>query len=77
MNRDQKVASLLALGPDDERRLGLDELDAVARRDNTWGSQEHRKGRERIETAYDTAKRRLDSLAEDQLDRELAAASQA
>jgi hypothetical protein len=37
MNRDQKVASLLARGPDDERRLALDEMDASARRDGTWG----------------------------------------
>jgi hypothetical protein len=73
MNRDQKVANLLARGPDDERRLALDEMDATARRDGTWGSPEHRKGRDRIEGHYDAARRRLEGLAEDQLDRELAA----
>ncbi|MEX0784049.1 MAG: hypothetical protein WD557_15520 [Dehalococcoidia bacterium] len=76
MNRDQKVANLLALGPDDERRLALDELDAVARRENTWGSQEHRKGRERIESLWDVARRRVESLGDEQLDTELAAGSQ-
>ena len=76
MDRDQKVASLLALGPDDERRLALDEMDAVARRDGTWGSPEHRKGRDRIEGVYDAARRRLEALGDEQLDRELAAGRQ-
>lgn len=66
MNRDQQVASLLAAGPDDERRLALDEIDEAARRDNTWGSQEHRKERDRIEKAYDSARRRIEA----QVDRE-------
>jgi hypothetical protein len=76
MNREQKVASLLARGPDDERSLALNEVDATARLERTWGTQAHRNDRQKIEASYEAAKRRLESLGDEQLDRELAAGSQ-
>ena len=77
MNREQKVASLLARGPDDERSLALNEADATARLEHTWGTQAHRNDRQKIEAAYEATKRRLEALGDEQLDRELAAGSQA
>lgn len=70
--REQKVNRLLARGADDERRLGLDELDRVARETNTFGSDQHRTGRARVERAHDEARRALEQLSEQQLDEQLA-----
>lgn len=77
MNRDQKIASLLARGPDDERSLALNEVDATARLEHTWGTQAHRNERQKIEAAYEATRRRVEALGDEQLDRELAAGSQA
>jgi hypothetical protein len=66
------MATLLARA-DDVRRLALDELDATARTTNTWGSQSHRSGRDRVERAYDQDALRLEKLEEAGLDQELAA----
>ena len=72
MDRTQKMSILLARA-DDVRRLALDELDATARTTNTWGSQNHRTGRDRVERAYDQDVLRLQKLEDESLDRELAA----
>ena len=72
MDRSQKMSTLLARA-DDVRRLALDELDATARTTNTWGTQAHRSGRDRVERAYDQDALRLEKLEDEGLDRELAA----
>ena len=74
MERTQKMTILLARA-DDVRRLALDELDAQARRTNTWGSQVHRSGRDKVEREYDQAALRFERLEDADLDLELAAAS--
>ncbi len=72
MNRQQKIGLLLARGPDDERRLALDELDRQARESNTFGSKEHRRGRDEAEKAHDSTRHRYESLPEQELDAKLA-----
>lgn len=71
MSREDKMAILIARA-EDNRRLALDELDATARRTNTWGTKEHREGRDRVESALDQEALRLQRLEEAALDRELA-----
>lgn len=73
--RDHKVNRLLAHGADDERRLQLDELDRVARESSTFGSDQHRKGRDTVERAHDAARRALEQLSDQQLDDRLAQAT--
>jgi len=70
VERSEKVTKLLAKA-DDVRRLALDELDAVARRTNTWGSKEHRAGRDKVEHDYDLDALRFQKLEEEALDKEL------
>ena len=72
VNHQQKVSALLAYQADDERRLALDELDRHARAANTFGSKEHRHGRDEAEHAYDRVRRRYESLTEPELDERLA-----
>ncbi len=72
MDRQQKIAVLLAHQADDQRRLALDELDRVARESNTFGSRDHRQGRDEVEKTHDSARHRLESLPERELDEELA-----
>ncbi len=74
MNRDKKIDALLARADDDARRLALDEIDATARRTNTWGSKPHRAARDQVETAHDSARRAFEGLSEMQLDAALGAA---
>jgi hypothetical protein len=74
MERSQKLAVLIARA-DDVRRLALDELDATARRTNTWGSPAHRTGRDRVEAAYDQDALRLQRLEDAELEAELAKAA--
>jgi hypothetical protein len=64
--------SILLSRADDIRRLALDELDAVARRTNTWGSQAHRSARDKVEREYDAEALRFERLEDDALDSELA-----
>jgi hypothetical protein len=66
--RDHKVNRLLAQGADDERRLQLDELDRVARASSTFGSNQHRQGRDTVERAHDAARHALEQLSDQQLD---------
>ncbi len=73
--RDQKVNLLLAQGSEDERRLALDDLDRVARESSTFGSDQHRKGRDSVERTYNEARRVLDELSDQQLDERLAQVS--
>ncbi|HEY5475819.1 MAG TPA: hypothetical protein VIK11_03795 [Tepidiformaceae bacterium] len=70
--REQKVNRILARGAEDERRLGLNELDRVARETSTFGSDQHRTGRDTVERAYDEARRNLEQLSDQQLDDRLA-----
>jgi hypothetical protein len=70
MDRRDKVAKLLAKA-EDVRRLALDDLDALARRTNTWGTKEHRSGRDRVENTFDQEALRLERLEDPALDREL------
>lgn len=70
MERGQKMSVLLGRA-DDVRRLALDELDAVARRTNTWGSQGHRSAREKVEREYDQEALRFERLEDEALDGEL------
>ncbi|MBI2765308.1 MAG: hypothetical protein HYX53_05265 [Chloroflexi bacterium] len=71
MNREQKIAALLERKAEDERRLALDEIDRVARETSTFGSKEHRDRRDKVEKQYDDARRLLEGLSDDQLDRAL------
>jgi hypothetical protein len=71
MNRQGKINELLARGPDDARRMALDDIDRVARQKNTFGSKEHREARERVEKRYDADERALERLSDDQLDAKL------
>ena len=73
MTREQKIQRLLARGDDDSRLLGLDRLDEQARATDSWGSQEHRQARDKIERTYDASRAALDKLSDEQLDRALAA----
>lgn len=70
MERQKKV-SLLLDRAEDARQLALNELDAIARRTNTWGTKEHRSGRDRVENAYDQEALRLERLEEAALDAEV------
>lgn len=72
MTQSQKVNVLLARKADDIRRHALDELDQSARDTNTWGSPKHREGRDRVEKVHDDARRALEKLPEEQLDKLLA-----
>ena len=72
MERTQKMSILLARA-DDVRRLALDALDADARRTSTWGTKEHRAGRDKVERDYDQEALRFERLEELELDRELTA----
>jgi len=71
MNRQQKIGALLAYEADDLRRLALDELDRRARESNTFGSKEHRHGRDEAEKTYDNVRHRYESLPEQELDEKL------
>ncbi len=80
MDRNQKVTRLLELGPEDTRRLALDEIDRAARAgagggfdtQHGFGSAEHRLARERVEKTYDAARRSLEAMSDSQLDEALA-----
>ena len=67
MNREAQIAVLLRHGPDDVRRLALDQADDAARRSNTWGTSDHRKARDGIERVYDETRRTLERLSDEEL----------
>lgn len=76
MERQQKIQILMARGADLEREAALNEIDAAARTDNGFGargfgSPEHRKARDKVEKAYDDARRDLESLSDERLDARL------
>ena len=71
MDRQQKVSVLLAKA-EDIRRSALNELDDVARKTNTFGSKEHRSGRDKVERDYDQEALRCERLEDPALDLELA-----
>jgi hypothetical protein len=71
MNREQTINRLLERGPDEERRLALNELDDVARKTNTFGSKEHRAGRDAVEKKHDDARRELQALSDERLEQAL------
>jgi len=77
MNRQNKIDSLLGRGADDERRLALDQIDQATRETNTFGSKEHREKRDETERKHDRARRSYEALTDAELDRALAAGSQA
>lgn len=68
MDRQQQIAKLMGRGADDERRLALDELDKTARDTSTFGSKEHRDGRDRVEKAHTDAQHAFEGYSDDQLD---------
>lgn len=68
MTRELNIALLLERSAEDTRRLGLDEADSTARRENTWGTPDHRKTRDGIEKAYDETRRALERLSDTELD---------
>jgi hypothetical protein len=70
VDRDQKVAALRERA-EEIRRLALDELDATARKNSTWGSADHRSARDRVERECDQANLRLQTLDDASLEREL------
>lgn len=74
MDRQQKINKLLAKA-DDVRRTAMDELDDVARRTNTFGSKEHRAGRDKVDRDFEQETQRCQRLEETALDLELAAAA--
>ena len=67
VNRQDAVASLLSRHAEDERRLTLDQCDALARATNTFGSSQHRKSRDEAEKRYDDARARLERLSDQEL----------
>jgi hypothetical protein len=71
MNREQKINRLLERGPDEERRLALNDLDDIARKTNTFGSKEHRAGRDAVEKQHDDARRELQALSDERLEQAL------
>jgi isopenicillin N synthase-like dioxygenase len=70
MDAGAKLSRLLQRA-DDTRRLAMDELDDIARRTGTFGSKEHRDGRDRVERTFAQETQRFQSLPEEELDREL------
>lgn len=70
MDRGTKLMTLLERA-EETRRLAMDELDAIARRTNTFGSREHRDGRDKVERQYSQEAQRFETLKEEELDREL------
>jgi hypothetical protein len=72
MDRQKKIESLMAREAEDRRRLALDELDAEARRTNTFGSAAHRSARDRVEAGYDSTRVGFERLSEAELDQALA-----
>lgn len=70
MERQERV-NLLLLKADDIRRLAMDELDATARRTNSFGSKDHRSGRDRVDLAYENEVQRCRGLDDAALEREL------
>lgn len=70
MDRGTKLMTLLERA-EEARRLAMDELDAIARRTNTFGSREHRDGRDKVERQYSQEAQRFETLKEEELDREL------
>ena len=69
--RAQRIRLLLERGPDEVRRIALDESDRAARETNTFGSKQHRAQRDRIEQEHDEARRTCERLSDDELDRAL------
>ena len=69
MERQAKINNLLQGEADDVRRLALDQLDASARQANTFGSKEHREGRDKTEKKYDETRKAFEGLSDAQLDR--------
>ena len=52
----------------------MDELDDVARRTNTFGSKEHRAGRDKVDRDFDQETQRCQRLEDHALDFELTGA---
>jgi hypothetical protein len=73
MNRDQKVNKLLERDGDDARSEALNDIDARARENRTWGTPDHRQARERAERAHDAKRNSYQALSDAQLDSALAA----
>lgn len=73
LERQSKINKLLQGEADDVRRLALDQLDATARQTNTFGSKDHRDGRDKAEKKYDETRRSFEGLSDTQLDRLLEA----
>ncbi len=71
MDRQKKIEALMNREAEDRRRLALDELDAEARRTNTFGSSAHRSARDRVEAGYDSARVAFERLSEAELDQAL------
>ncbi|MFN0096532.1 MAG: hypothetical protein ACKVVT_17375 [Dehalococcoidia bacterium] len=71
MTKEQKVTQLLAKGADETGRLALDEIDAKARDNDTWGTSGHRQAREKVERTYDHDKSVVEKLSESELDKAL------
>jgi len=67
MDREATIAALLQGETEEVRRLGLDQMDDAARRAGTWGSTEHRRGRDKIENTYDAVRRSLETLSDAEL----------
>ena len=56
MDRQKKIESLMSRQAEDQRRLALDDIDAEARKSNTWGTATHRNARDRVEVTYEHAR---------------------
>jgi hypothetical protein len=69
LDRQAKIDKLLQGEADDVRRLALNALDDEARRANTFGSKQHRDGRDKAEKKYDDTRRAFEGLSDGQLDR--------
>ncbi len=68
--RDQKLAALIARS-EERRSQALNDLDAVARQTNTFGSPDHRSGRDRVERASEQELKRYAVLSDEEIEREL------
>jgi hypothetical protein len=71
MDRQQKLNQVLAR-VEHRRQHAMNELDAIARRTNSFGSKEHRSGRDKVDRDFEQESSRCERLEDNALDLELA-----
>lgn len=66
------IQKLLERSADDTRISALNDLDDKARQTNTWGTKEHRQGRDVAESRHTSAREALEKLSDAELEQRLA-----